>query len=457
MYFNKQKSEYSRVLKREIIGQLDINYPLFYSIMYEQAPTYDEARQTKKANFLLELIKKETGIVGTVDKSKNLYFVKGESSVYPTIVAHYDTAQEFHPGLTIQRAGDWIYGFDIIEGEQCGIGADDSVGVYFAIEMLKLLPACKVVLFYGEERGCIGSHKADLDFFQDSTLVSQLDRRSSCNDFIVFTNAVTVFPDKHLPVIQDLLNKYNYEPANGSCTDVGALRSSGLQVASHNTACGYFNEHTDQEIIHIPSMINAMSMVYEIQLRLLEEQVQLSFPYTKKKVNTLSINQSSYNNMENGRNYQLFDDLRYEQGISDPLDQRTKIENEWSYYKYEIDEQFVRMYYGLSVNDLTEENLQKGLVEPVAFVAYHRKGYNASQEKVIDINSDEVREALLSGDLDPRMNDCCVHDYEYHLDENAVSCTNCGNVYPLEYTANDLFDLPDDYRGKLDETIDLLS
>ena len=455
MYFNKQQSEYTRVLNREIIGQLDIDYPLFYSIMYEQSPTYDEALQTKKAEFLLNLIKKETGVVGIKDKEKNLYFVKGESSVYPTIVAHYDTAQEFHPGLTIQRAGDWIYGFDIIEGAQCGIGADDAVGIYFAIEMLKLLPACKVVLFYGEERGCIGSYRANLDFFKDSTLVSQLDRRSFQNDFITFTNAVTVFPDNHLSVIQDLLDKYDYEPANGSCTDVGALRSDGLEVASHNTACGYFNEHSDQEIIHIPSMINAMSMVYEIQLRLYEQQLQLKFPWTKKQVKTVSY--GKFGSSENETNYQLFDDLRYGHTLNDPFDYRTKVENEWSYYKYEIDDQFIQMYFGITVDQVTEENLKKGLIEPTAFVAYHRKGYNASEDTVINITSDEVKDALMNNEAHPQMNICCLSDFEHHLDENVVSCTNCGNMYPLDYSASDLFDLPDDYRGKLDEMIDLLS
>jgi tripeptide aminopeptidase len=455
MYFKNQTFQYSHILNREIIGQLDIDYPLFYSIMYEQSPTYNEALQTKKAEFLINLIEKETGVVGIKDKEKNLYFVKGESLLYPTIVAHYDTAQEFHPGLTIQRAGDWIYGFDIIEGEQCGIGADDAVGIYFAVEMLKRLPACKVVLFYGEERGCIGSYRANLDFFKDSTLVSQLDRRSFQNDFITFTNAVTVFPDNHLPVIKDLLDKYNYESANGSCTDVGALRLIGLEVASHNTACGYFNEHSDQEIIHIPSMINAMSMVYEIQLRLYDEQIQLNFPWTKKQVKTVSY--GKFGSAENEANYQLFDDLRYGHTLNDPSDSRTKIENEWSYYKYEIDEQFIQMYFGITIDQLTEENLKKGLIEPMAFVAYHKKGYNALQETVINITSEEVKDALMSNVAHPQINLCCLYDFEHHVDENVISCTHCGNMYPLDYSANDLFDLPDDYRGKLDEMIDLLS
>ena len=272
-------NDLTQVLKRTVIQDFPFNQEVLNSIMYQQSPTYDEKSQPKKAKFLIDLFAKYAGVEGYLDKQANLYFVKGEADFYPTIVAHYDTAQDYHPGLTIQQAGDWIYGFDVTTGAQCGIGADDSVGIYFALEMIKMMPACKVALFYGEERGCIGSSNCDMNFFKDSLLVSQLDRRSFKNDFITYTNGVSVFPTEHLGVIKDILDKYNYLEATGSCTDVGALRKSKLEVASHNTACGYFNEHTDEEIIHIPSMINAMSMVYEIKSKLFAQQLQLTFPY----------------------------------------------------------------------------------------------------------------------------------------------------------------------------------
>ena len=84
------------------------------------------------------------------------------------------------------------------------------------------------------------------------------------NDFIKYTNGVQTFSEEHYDLIEPLLDKYGYSFNNGSCTDVGKLRQRGLQVSSHNLSCGYFNEHTDNEVIHIPSMNNALSLAQEL-------------------------------------------------------------------------------------------------------------------------------------------------------------------------------------------------
>jgi len=445
----------TEVLNRTIVKDFPIDYDILYSIMYQQSPTYDLKSQIEKSKFLIRLFEDYTGVKGYTDKLENIYFVKGESKLYPTIVAHYDTAQDYHPGLSIQRAGDWIYGFDVTTGAQCGIGADDSVGIYFALEMLRLMPACKVVLFYGEERGCLGSSVCDMDFFKDSTLVSQLDRRSFKNDFIVHTNGVTVFPDEHLPVIQSILTKYGYSDANGSCTDVGALRKAKLEVASHNTACGYFNEHTNEEIIHIPSMINSMSMVYEIQLQLFNDQVQLTYPYISYIPSNLNYSRNTFaspeyygwNNMENTDEVVPNSDEIFEM-----------ISTEWNYFKEEIDDDLILELTDITKAEATEENCMKNTrVYGLPYVMYNKKSFSSIRGQFMNIRKGDIKRLLLTQGDNNRIgvHRCCTTNMVYEVELDYMHCPECESQYYYPFEPEDMLDLPDDSRESIKRIVEI--
>lgn len=451
-------NDYKQVLKRTIVKDFPINYEVFYSIMYKQSPTYDTGCQQRKAKFLLDLFRKYAGVQGTLDKQDNLYFIKGEADLYPTIVAHYDTAQDYHPGLTIQQAGDWIYGFDITTGGQCGIGADDSVGIYFALEMIKKMPACKVVLFYGEERGCIGSSSCDMSFFKDSLLVSQLDRRSFKNDFIVHTNGVTVFPDEHIEVIQDILDTYDYAEANGSCTDVGALRKSKLEVASHNTACGYFNEHTDEEVIHIPSMINAMAMVSDIQSRLFEQQLQLTFPYVAPAVQPWSYGKSvTYYEDSLDKNYYDWYGIDKEEEVHPHMEEILEIASaEWSYYKQELTDDYILELTGVSREEATEEAcLNNPAFYGLPYVMYHKKSFSSIRGQFMDICKADIKHYLATQGESNRIgiHSCCTAEMIYDVDHDYMYCPECESQYYYPFEPEDLVELPDDSSKSLDQTL----
>lgn len=455
MYYSQNQS-LDKVLSRKVIQDFDIDFSMLNSIMYKQSPTDNKVLNKEKAQFLIGLIFEHTGVLATTDQTQNLYFVKGEATFYPTIVAHYDTAQDYHPGLTIQKAGNWLYGFDVTTGTQCGIGADDSVGIYFAIEMLKRLPACKVVLFYGEERGCIGSYNCNMEFFKDSLLVSQLDRRSFQNDFIVHTNGVEVFPMEHLDVIQTFLDKYDYSIANGSCTDVGALRRSGLEVASHNTACGYFNEHTDEEIIHIPSMSNAMSMVYEIQSYLLEQNTQLVFPYVAPPVKNFTQGSTQGSTQNSAQLHWSWDYESYPTS-STGIPSKVKDTSDWNYYLNEnVDVAEIEFHFDVAEKDITLANVKNDLVPPQAYAAYHMTGYNTFLEKEVYIPEELIREALTSREPRDEMNSCCVEHYHYNVQFNTVTCDCCNSSYHFPFTPEDIYSLPDDNDLTLDAWMDVV-
>lgn len=258
-------------------GDFPVDFDLLFDIMYQQSPTYQPEMERLKKDWLINLISQIDGVT-VEDKGGNIYCTKGEAEYYPTVVAHYDTAQDYHVGMRIFKTDEWIFGFDNARGEQCGLGLDDSVGVCFAIQMLKMMPNCKVVLFYAEERGCIGSGNCDMSFFDNSLVVAQLDRRSYTNDFIKFTNGVQTFNPEHYEILEPLMGKYGYSLNSGTATDVGKLRQRGLKVSSFNASCSYFNEHTDNEIASVGLMINAFSFIYDLLLKITERNIPLDFP-----------------------------------------------------------------------------------------------------------------------------------------------------------------------------------
>jgi hypothetical protein len=258
-------------------GDFPVDFDLLFDIMYQQSPTHQPAMEKLKKDWLIKLISQIEGVV-VEEKLGNIYCTKGETDFYPTIVAHYDTAQDYHEGMRIFKTDKWIFGFDDATGEQCGLGLDDSVGVCFAIQMLKMMPACKVFLPWGEERGLLGTNCCDMSFFDDSLVVTQLDRRSYTTDFIQYTNGYQVWNPEHLTLIEPLMDKYGYKPNSGTATDVGGLRRKGLKVSSHNLSCGYFNEHGDTEIASVGLMINSFSFAYEMLTMLAERNIPLGFP-----------------------------------------------------------------------------------------------------------------------------------------------------------------------------------
>ena len=258
-------------------GDFPVDFDLLFDIMYQQSPTYQPEMERLKKDWLIALISQIDGVT-VEDKGGNIYCTKGEAEYYPTIVAHYDTAQDYHVGMSIFKTDEWIFGFDNARGEQCGLGLDDSVGVCFAIQMLKMMPVCKVFLPYGEERGLVGTNCCDMSFFDNSLVVTQLDRRSYTTDFIQYTNGYQVWNPEHILLIQPLMEKYGYKLNSGTATDVGGLRRRGLKVSSHNLSCGYFNEHGDSEVASVSLMINAFSFAYEMLTMLAERNIPLDFP-----------------------------------------------------------------------------------------------------------------------------------------------------------------------------------
>jgi len=449
-------SEECQLLGIKAIKSFGTNYDLLKDIMLFQSPTYDTARNKAKAIYLLQMIQEYTGVEG-INTGGNLYFTKGNAEFYPTVVAHYDTAQDYHEDMQIIQTKDWIFGFNNYEAKQCGIGADDSVGLYFAVEMLKRLDHCKVVLFYGEERGCIGSNECDMSFFEDSLVVTQLDRRSYSTDFIKYTNGLQVFPEEHYDLIAPLMKTYGYSFNNGSCTDVGALRRRGLKVASHNLSCGYLNEHMNDEVIHINSMENAFCFAQEMLEMISERNIPLSFP----PVQQLSEDSWSGRSLS----YSMFDDLRFpdihEAGTTTPelknLTQRERsivIENMYAgYTHFDRDPEelaFYEDYYG--EKEQWEEDVKNGVLSPELFVALSGMSYDAKNKKVLEhISSYEEIESRIIDNCCPVTGKKVERHLIYSIDYHCIYCRDLDTYIHFDFSPENCLDLPDDKLGTLQE------
>lgn len=207
----------------------------------------------------------EFGGVTHKDAYGNLYVTKGNAEFYPCVVGHTDINQEKRNNVKVMTAYPWIFGFDADKAEQCGIGADDKVGVYFAVHMFDLFDNIKLFFPKDEEIGLIGTYQAEKEFFADCSILIQLDRNSYKNDLITYTNGITVCSNEFVEAAGEIMDKYGYAKNNGSCTDIGGLKKSDVvKCVAMNVSCGYINEHSDSEVISIPHFENAINFGYEL-------------------------------------------------------------------------------------------------------------------------------------------------------------------------------------------------
>lgn len=195
-------------------------------------------------------------------KNGNIYVTKGKASVYPTFVAHTDTVHSIVPDdqFKVVQTGDLLYGINPVQNKWQGVGGDDKVGIFLALTLLKELPAVKVAFFADEEIGCMGSAQADMKFFRNSSFVLEADRKGN-KDFVSDISGVKLYGDNFSAAIKPYLLEYGYEEFDfGGLTDVMTLKENGLRVACANVSCGYYNPHTDGEMVSISDVQNVLNL-----------------------------------------------------------------------------------------------------------------------------------------------------------------------------------------------------
>ena len=146
--------------------------------------------KTYQETLMIEYLDKyftEKGYNHTIDQHGNVYVTKGESDMYPCVIAHTDTVhsitdmvveEEQLPNV-LGELKDSFKAYQAVTGNPVGIGGDDKCGVYSCLEILERLPVIKAAFFVSEETGCHGSRKASPEFFSNVGYCIQFDAPES--------------------------------------------------------------------------------------------------------------------------------------------------------------------------------------------------------------------------------------------------------------------------------------
>jgi putative aminopeptidase FrvX len=192
-----------------------------------------------------------------------IYVTKGNASSFPCIVSHLDTVHEICEDLTVIQIGDNLTGFNSVTMSQTGIGGDDKVGIFIALQCLEKFENIKAAFFRDEEVGCEGSYEPDDDFFSDCGFVLQCDRKGN-KDFITKAGGVRLSDKDFQRDVKFILNKYGYKFESGLMTDVMALKQCSIECSMANISCGYYNPHSVYEFVNVPDVLKCLNFVFEI-------------------------------------------------------------------------------------------------------------------------------------------------------------------------------------------------
>jgi putative aminopeptidase FrvX len=233
-------------------------------------PSYS-GKETKLVNFITSFLD-ANNIKYILDEMKNIYCVKGEAEYYPCVVAHTDTVHnntfidvraELKPNS--KRALKEAYkGYDA-KGNPTGIGGDDKAGVFACLTLLKELPVIKAAFFVSEEIGCVGSLKADANFFLDVGYAIQFDAPF---DWMVseISSGVRLFDrdSKFFTKIDKVLTE-NTNPQYQShpYTDIFALKKL-FDFSCLNISIGYYDYHTKDEYVVLEDVEKGIKMGREM-------------------------------------------------------------------------------------------------------------------------------------------------------------------------------------------------
>ena len=249
----------------------------------------------------------------------NLYVQRGKGlGKYPCIVAHMDTVHDIVEDLYPVEIDGNITGFNRVTMEQTGIGGDDKVGIYIALECLREFDNIKVAFFRDEEVGCLGSYEAHMDFFSDCKFVLQCDRRGD-GDFITSASGVELSSDDFQRDVLPIISGYGYTFASGMMTDVMALKENGIRCSVANMSCGYYNPHTPQEYVNVWDVENCLDMCKTI-IRYCTKSYKHKYkprwtaplPYTKYSKSSNNWDWSSPKKENNTICWDKYDNMKYE-------------------------------------------------------------------------------------------------------------------------------------------------
>ena len=266
---------------------------------------------TKNINMDLDLLKKiirmnkkdlfdflETELVQVYKKIdtngelRNFLFCEGEQPVM--LVAHLDTVfEEFSKPYSAHQNDDlWkMYNFyqiatelkeiyhDQVKGvlwSPDGLGADDRVGVFMILSLVRAGARPSILFTTDEESGSISGHDFALRYkhkLQNYGIkyLMELDR-SGVND--------CVFYNCDNPDFTKYIEGYGFKTATGSFTDISVICPI-IKIAGVNLSVGYWNEHSKTEMIDLFTMSKNFDIIYKMIKN--SKKIKKVYKYIPKK------------------------------------------------------------------------------------------------------------------------------------------------------------------------------
>ena len=283
---------------REYIASLPFKH-LDVKELYETMQVPSCSRYEFRMAAFVMMWARKNGIGYEFDKKGNVYLTKGklaEGEFYPCVTAHMDTVQDKAKPYALAGAelplrtrrvksttSDEVRHEIFIDGQ--GIGADDKLGVYISLQLMKKFDKIKAVFFVEEEIGMMGSKELVKDFFKDVAYVIGWDSPDiirgawNCSGTQLFSKD---FYENHL---RDIIKDWGFKGSDlhrEPFTDVIQIREK-TGITCMNFGNGGYQAHSSTEYLVIEHVDHAVGMGEDIIRRLGNKQ---QFKDTKQYAKT---------------------------------------------------------------------------------------------------------------------------------------------------------------------------
>ena len=268
---------------REYIASLPFKH-LDVKELYEVMQVPSCSRYEFRMAAFIMLWARKNNIEYCFDKKGNIYLTKGkveEGEYYPCVTAHMDTVQDKAKPYALAGAelplrtrrvkhttSDEVRHEIFIDGQ--GIGADDKLGVYISLQLMRKFDKIKAVFFVEEEIGMMGSKELVKEWFDDVAYVIGWDSPDiirgawNCSGTQLFSKS---FYENHLRAI---IKDWGYKDSDlhrEPFTDVIQIREK-TGVTCMNFGNGGYNAHSATEYLVIEHVDHAVGMGEDIIKRI---------------------------------------------------------------------------------------------------------------------------------------------------------------------------------------------
>ena len=213
--------------------------------------------------YILRFLKESVPDAKTwLDSFGNIYITKGAcgNGGYPTLVSHLDQVQLLHSeDFRVKIENGTIFAVSESSQSREGLGADDKNGIFICLSCLERCPSLKVFFAVGEEKGCIGSNRADMDFFGDSLYILEPDCKGG-EEIHTVLRGIPCASEEFIATLTE--NMPGYTVTEGKTSDILALTLSDAGVSCANIPAGYHNPHKDDEYTVLEELEKSRSAIY---------------------------------------------------------------------------------------------------------------------------------------------------------------------------------------------------